>query len=110
MHRPYIGRMLLAFVAMIIGAATEPVAPYFLQQLLDHGFVENPGFFGRINLTWLIMAYKNLGNDPGFFNPFFEKLAGNSILRQQIIKGVPEEEIRKSWAGKISQFKEIRKK
>jgi len=44
MHRPYVGRMMLAFTAMIVGAATEPVAPYFLQLLLDHGFVENPDF------------------------------------------------------------------
>jgi len=44
MHRPYVGRMLIAFAAMIIGAATEPVAPYFLQLLLDHGFVGNPDF------------------------------------------------------------------
>lgn len=35
---------MLAFVAMIVTAATEPVAPYFLQLLLDHGFVENPTF------------------------------------------------------------------
>jgi ATP-binding cassette, subfamily B, bacterial MsbA len=44
MHRPYVGRLALAFFAMIVGAATEPVAPYFLQLLLDHGFVENPDF------------------------------------------------------------------
>ena len=51
MHRPYIGRLSLAFVAMIVGAATEPVAPYFLQLLLDHGFVENPDFS-----LWLVPA------------------------------------------------------
>ncbi len=110
---PEMKEMNFSFIPQV--KKNESVSPVWNGQTcrgldLHKAFVENPGFFGRINLTWLIMAYKNLGNDPGFFNPFFEKLAGNSILRQQIIKGVPEEEIRKSWAGKISQFKEIRKK
>ena len=43
-HKPYAGRLVLAFVAMIVTAATEPVAPYCLQLLLDHGFVQNPTF------------------------------------------------------------------
>ena len=43
--------MAWAFVAMIVAAATEPVAPYFLQLLLDHGFVENPQFS-----LWLVPA------------------------------------------------------
>ncbi len=43
-HKPYSGRLALAFIAMIVTAATEPVAPYFLQLLLDHGFVGNPTF------------------------------------------------------------------
>jgi hypothetical protein len=73
-------------------------------------YVDNPELSGRINLSWLIMAFKNLGNNPKFFNAYFDKLAGNTILRQQIINGVPEEEIRKSWAEKTRQFKEIRKK
>ena len=44
MHRPYVGRMMVAFFAMIVAAATEPVAPVLLQQLLDRGFVGNPDF------------------------------------------------------------------
>jgi len=44
MHRPYMGRMAVAFVAMIVTAATEPIAPFFLQLLLDRGFVGNPDF------------------------------------------------------------------
>ena len=44
MHRPYTKRLALAFVAMIVTAATEPIAPYLLQLLLDHGFVGKPDF------------------------------------------------------------------
>ncbi len=35
---------MVAFFAMIVAAATEPVAPVLLQQLLDRGFVGNPDF------------------------------------------------------------------
>ena len=65
---------------------------------------------GKINLSWLIMAYKNMGSDPKFFTGFFDKLAGNSKLRQQVINGIPESEIRKSWEEKLVQFREIRVK
>ena len=44
MHRPYVGRLALAFFAMIVTAATEPLAPYLLKLLLDHGFVGTPMF------------------------------------------------------------------
>lgn len=44
LHRPYIGRLALAFVAMIVTAATEPVVPFLLQLLLDYGFVGKPEF------------------------------------------------------------------
>ena len=44
------------------------------------------------------------------FNPFFEKLAGTKQLRQQIIRGKSECEIRKSWQVKLDEFKLIRKK
>jgi len=77
---------------------------------LHKAYAENPGLMGKINLSWLIMAYKNMGSDPKFFTGFFDKLAGNSKLRQQIINGIPESEIRKSWEEKLVQFREIRVK
>jgi subfamily B ATP-binding cassette protein MsbA len=46
---PYKGKLLLAFVGMIITAATEPMFPAVMQQLLDKGFVGKPTF----NL-WLV--------------------------------------------------------
>ena len=41
---------------------------------------------------------------------FFNKLAGNNELWQQIVAEKSEEEIRKSWEPKLSEFKKIRKK
>ena len=48
--------------------------------------------------------------DEPFFNSYFEKLAGNDILRGQIESGLPEDEIRKSWEDGISAFMKIREK
>ena len=44
MHRPYKKRMALAFLGMIVTAATEPLVAYIFKILLDHGFVEKPTF------------------------------------------------------------------
>ncbi|MFC7514739.1 lipid A export permease/ATP-binding protein MsbA [Herbaspirillum sp. GCM10030257] len=41
---PYKGRLLLAFVGMIITAATEPMFPAVMKELLDNGFTGKPNF------------------------------------------------------------------
>lgn len=66
----------------------------------------------QIELKFLIQAYSIFPDTTKFFsNPqFFDKLAGNSTLRWQIIKRKSEEEIRDSWQKGISDFKLIRKK
>ena len=43
-HRPYKNRLILAFLGMLVTAATEPIVAYIFKVLLDHGFVENPTF------------------------------------------------------------------
>jgi uncharacterized protein YbbC (DUF1343 family) len=40
----------------------------------------------------------------------FDKLAGNSTLKQQIIAGKTEEEIRQSWEPALSKYKAMRSK
>lgn len=67
---------------------------------------------GRIQLKWLMDAYKLFPVKDSFFlkNNFFNKLAGNDLLMQQIKDGRPEEEIRKSWEPALSEFKVTRKK
>ncbi|MGN6389596.1 MAG: lipid A export permease/ATP-binding protein MsbA [Burkholderiaceae bacterium] len=44
MHRPYYRRLALAFLGMIVTAATEPVVPYIFKILLDKGFAGKPAF------------------------------------------------------------------
>ncbi|MFL5811453.1 MAG: DUF1343 domain-containing protein, partial [Flavisolibacter sp.] len=41
---------------------------------------------------------------------FFNKLAGNATLMQQIKSGTTENDIRKSWQPKLEEFKKTRKK
>jgi len=70
----------------------------------------HPRLFGRLNLTWLIMAFKTLRSDPHFFIDSFDRLAGTSVLRKQIIEDKNEQEIRQGWQEGLENFKLIRKK
>ena len=64
----------------------------------------------KINLSWLIEAYKQLKDKEKFFNNFFLKLSGTKELQQQIEDGLSEKEIRDSWKEELDKYKEIRKK
>ncbi len=66
----------------------------------------------KIQLKYLMEAYRLFPEKDKFFlaNKFFNKLAGNDELMQQIRDGVSEEQIRKSWQADIDQFKKTRKK
>lgn len=64
----------------------------------------------RLHLSWLLGYYDFFRERSGFFNDYFDKLAGNSSLRQQILEGKTEEEIRKSWQPALTRFKSIREK
>lgn len=75
----------------------------------------------RININYLLDAYKLFPDKANFFikpkksdskpvDYFFNKLAGNAVLMQQIIDGKTEKEIRASWEPELTAFKKIRKK
>jgi len=64
----------------------------------------------KINLYWLKELYKVEKEKSTFFNSFFDKVAGNSILRKQIAEGKSEEDIRQSWQEGLQTYKPIRKK
>ncbi|MFA8301002.1 MAG: exo-beta-N-acetylmuramidase NamZ domain-containing protein [Hyphomicrobiales bacterium] len=63
----------------------------------------------QLELKYLIYAYQNTDNKEGFFNNFFNKLAGNKTLQQQIKSGKTEKEIRNSWKEGLESFKRLRK-
>lgn len=64
-----------------------------------------------INLSWLMQYYAYLSDKGEFFleNLFFDKLAGTARLREQIIAGWTESEIKESWAESLANFKVKRK-
>jgi uncharacterized protein YbbC (DUF1343 family) len=73
----------------------------------------------KVQLKWLIDAYKLFPKKDSFWlkpksgkeeDYFFNKLAGNSTLRKQIIAHKSEQEIRNSWQPALNKFKVIRKK
>ncbi len=63
----------------------------------------------KLEIKWLLKAYKNSSNKEKFFNNFFIKLAGTPELKAQILANKSEKEIRKSWVEGISDFKTLRK-
>ena len=63
----------------------------------------------EINLNYLLDFYNAYSDKENFFNSFFEKLAGTSELREQIINGWTENQIRKSWKKELDDFKTKRK-
>jgi len=72
---------------------------------------------GKINLNWLFEMYRAYPFKEKFFDfkqskqmGNFDKLAGNTLLKEQIIAGKSEAEIRKSWEPALSEFKKLRKK
>lgn len=64
----------------------------------------------KVELHYLLDMYKAFPKKDEFFNSFFERLAGNSILRQQIKDGLTEDQIRATWQKDLDAFKEVRKK
>lgn len=70
-------------------------------------------FEGGFSLKFLLDFYKKAENDQAFFfarPQWFDLLAGSKELRLQLIKGLPEEEIRAGWQTDLNAYKEMRKK
>jgi uncharacterized protein YbbC (DUF1343 family) len=64
----------------------------------------------RLNLSWLLRAYRSYRGEAPFFLPFFDLLAGTDALRRDIIAGKQEEEIRASWTRELNDFLTIRQR
>lgn len=71
----------------------------------------------QLNISWLIELYRASPDKEKFFDTKLskemgnmDKLAGTTDFRQQVIAGVPEEAIRKTWEPGLKTYKEMRKK
>ncbi len=63
----------------------------------------------KLQIRYLMDAYKAFPDKEAFFNKAIDRLAGTDELAKQIRAGKSEAEIRKSWEPKLSEFKKIRK-
>ncbi len=66
----------------------------------------------ELNLNWLINAKILLSDSVDFINQpaFFNRLAGNNVLQQQILSGMTAKDIRATWKPGLDNFKKIRQK
>ncbi len=68
---------------------------------------ENPE---KIELKWLIQAYRDFPDKKSFFKKSFYKIAGNKKLKKQLVQGMNEQQIRKTWEKDLEKFMIIRRK
>lgn len=74
---------------------------------LADSILQNP----EINLHWLQYFYSTNKPENGeYFNAMFNKLAGNDKLKEQIINGMSETEIRQTWQADLEAYRQMRKK
>lgn len=71
----------------------------------------------KINIQWIMELYKASPEKEKFFDSKqsnqmnnIEIQIGSGLFRQQIIDGVSEEDIRKTWEPGLSEYKKMRKK
>ena len=64
----------------------------------------------KIDLKYLFTMYKAYPDKEKFFLPYFDILAGTTVLKQQIKDGLTEDQIRESWKPDLEKYKEMRKK
>lgn len=99
-----------AFTPRSMPGAKDP--PYKDKACTGIDLSEYGSFYVRLDphlqLQWLIGAYQGAQDKKAFFSPFFDKLAGTSKLREAIVAGRSEEEIRASWQPGLDAFKRVR--
>lgn len=77
-----------------------------LRDAIKNGLVPSP----KLNLNWLIDAYRAFPDKSKFFIPYFDVLACGPVLREQIQKGMTADQIRKTWKPGLVKFSKIREK
>jgi len=77
-----------------------------LRRAIADGLVPSP----RLNLEWVISAWKDYPDKDQFFTRYFDVLASGPVLREQIQKGMSAGEIRESWMVGLVEFGRLREK
>lgn len=98
-----------SFTPIPMEGATDPK----LKNQLCFGFnlTNQNASLAKIDLSHILNAQTVLGNTTlNFDAKFFNLLAGNNVLINQIQQGMTEIDIKATWKDGIDKFKEIRKK
>ncbi len=90
----------------ILGMAKNPLYENQVCYGEDYRYAIPPNF----TLAPLIKFYKKFPQKDKFFNSFFDKLAGNSQLKEQIKQGMSDEQIKNTWENDLENYKKLRKK
>lgn len=82
-----------------------------LENQLCHGIdLRNVKPERRIMLSYLIDMYNQFPEKDKFFIPYIDKLSGYKDFKEQIKKGMTEEQIRATWKDGLDKYKKIRNK
>jgi len=98
--------------------------PFEFMPLSIDGMAKNPRYENKIcygvdlrnesvrglTLAYVIKMYKDYPDKEKYFTSYFDKLAGNKILREQIKQGMSEGDIKASWRKELNQYQTIRRK
>lgn len=84
--------------------------PLFQGEICNGLNLEMQPILNQLNLKWLQDSYMNHPNKTTFFNDYFNTLAGNDQLKNQLISGLSMDEIRKTWQPQLEIFKKMRSK
>ena len=64
----------------------------------------------RISLKYLIDMYNQFPDKEKFFIPYIDKLSGTKEFKEQVKKGMGEDEIRATWKDGLDSYKKTRQK
>ncbi len=90
-----------------VGSPTPPLNGQLCYGVDLRGVPAPPTGF---SVQYLLDFYQQSTDKAHFFTQYFEQLSGTPALRQQIIAGNTEAEIRASWEPALGQFKQLRRK
>ncbi len=91
------------------GAKTPPQMDKLCHGVDLHNLDAEDVIAQGMNLEYVIDAYNNLKIGDKFFTPFFDKLAGQTYIREMIQQGKTAAEIRARWQDDVKRFKEQRR-
>jgi uncharacterized protein YbbC (DUF1343 family) len=108
----------------VLGNPSLNNQPFEFTPLRIDGMAKNPPYENKIcygvdlrnesvrglTLAYVIKMYKDYPDKEKYFTTYFDKLAGNRILKDQIKKGMSEDDIKASWKKELNQYQAMRKK